>query len=183
MSEKVELNAPALAQQLENAQRKIADLESELRSATALDEYLYRDRSTDDPALLVRIAGALLLANEAEKAIQANAVDSQGRVMRTQTTGFRSPGASTYQARKYVRSLRKQLVEVVERFERAAEHGWQPPRSEKVPTVRCRIRGCPAEGVNVPAWRRVRGGKRIDAERCASCGTPYPDTPSTADGA
>lgn len=183
MSQKVELNASALATQLENAHTKIADLEAELRSARALDDHLHRDRTTDDPALLTRVAAALLLANEAEKAIQANAIDTQGRVMRTQTSGFRSPGAGTYLARKHVKTLRKQMVEVVERFELAAEHGWQPPRSEKVPTVRCRIRGCPAEGVTVPAWRRVRGGKRIDAERCQSCGTPYPDNASTADSA
>lgn len=116
--------------------------------------------------ILVEVTRALLLGALASDPLQGIQVNGD-RVMRTNPT-YPDPGASTRAAREQLRILHRNLLSAVERFDRAAEHGWYPPRPPKEPQVRCRNTSCEQEGRRLPKYIGV-GTSRIEMFVCQSC--------------
>lgn len=92
-------------------------------------------------------------ANGVEQAMQSKSIDGV-ESRRSKPFNTAGPGASTFAARSRVRRLQRDLRGAVEKFELARERHWRTPRPEGPPKLPCRIRGCPAEGLEVPAEPR-----------------------------
>lgn len=174
----------ALAAQLENAHREIAEQRAEIRTYASIPSIganakaLHESgrRSESDWALLTRLASALLLAGVVQDAHSSSALHDGPATMSLRENSRPAPGSSTHPARKRANELRGEIRAALDRWDQAVDlrFGRPPKPGDEIPTVRCRVSQCPARDVSVKAWRRIRGGRTIYAERCSSCGTPYP---------
>jgi len=173
------LSGPSLAQQLQKARDDNADLAAELRATRAVvvaermePDTPGRPRSPDFERQ-VQIARALLGAQDAEKALTGAAVGgTDGRPTVRRRNDYPQPGSATAGARRAAKDLRRDLDRAVQAFEAAKQREWRRPvEDDQPPKLKCGIRGCSARDVEVPAWRFVRGGRRITKTHCEACGT------------
>jgi len=170
------LSGPSLAVQLQKARDDITDLNAELRATRAVVVTERMERDTADFTRLESVARALLDAHEVERALTGAAVGgTDGRPTVRRRNDYPQPGSSTAGARRAARDLRKALDGAVQAFESAKQREWRRAvADEQPPKLKCGIRGCPARDVEVPAWRFIRGGRRIVKTHCEACGTALP---------
>lgn len=157
-------NGPSLEILKQQRDRDRLELE-ELRAENVALRARLGDRA---PTLLIEVSRALLLGALSSDPLQAAQMDGD-RVMRTNPT-YPDPGASTRAAREHVRILHRNLIQALERFNRAAEHHWYPPRPPKEPQVRCCTRGCEAKDKRLPKYVGQRG-TMIELSHCPKCGS------------
>lgn len=175
------LSGPSLAKQLQAARDDIADLEAELRATRAVVVTERMEKNSTDFSLLEEIARVLADAHQVERALTGAAVSgTDGRPTVRRRNDYPQPGSSTAGARRATRDLRRDLRRAVQTFESAKQREWKRPATdEQPPKLRCGVRGCPARDVEVPAWRRIRGGRLIVKTHCEACGTPLPGAEQT----
>lgn len=164
------LSAPSLARQLAQSREEVAVLRRRLAVAEAAVRAIDDDRLRRDWDVLERAAGAVLAASEASGALVSVGASDGSSGSQLRRTDQPSPGGSTRLARKARRRLLDAITEACVEFESAMENDWRRPRVDDVPMLRCGTRGCPSRDVNVKAYRTIRGGRRIYAEHCVSCG-------------
>lgn len=167
--EHAQLAAPSvLADQLNAARQEIRDMRAELRMIEAEAEAQGVRLTWRQDELIIWIVKLLETAREASETLTSASVDT-GRISGTREQP--SPGGSSRLARRRVQEFRTAITDACTAFETVMENDWQKPWvDDGIPTVRCRRSGCAAQDVNVKAWREVRGGRRIYAEHCVSCG-------------
>lgn len=177
------LSGPSLAVQLQKARDDTTDLQAELRATRAVVVTERMEKKTADFGRLESVAKALLDAHDVERALTGVAVGgTDGRPTVRRRSDYPQPGSSTAGARRAARDLRRDLDRAVQAFEAAKQREWRRPAAEdQPPKLRCGVRGCPARDVEVPAWRHVRGGRRIVKTHCEACGTPLAGAVSGGD--
>lgn len=169
-----------LATQLGEARQRIRNLEAELRIAEteAATHGIHLTWRTDE--LLLDVVKLLNAGHEASGALVTAAADT-GRISGSKSQP--TPGGSTKLARRRVREFRHAIAEACTTFETVMENEWHRPRvDDGIPTVRCHNRACRARDVSVKAWREIRGGRRIYAEHCFSCGLELSGREGSTDG-
>jgi hypothetical protein len=170
------LSGPSLAVQLQKARDELTDLEAELRATRAVVVSERMEKKTSDFTRLEQVARALLDAHEVERALTGAAVGgTDGRPSVRRRNDYPQPGSATAGARRAAKKLRESLDDAVQSFEAAKHREWRRAISDDpIPKLRCGIRGCSAKDLEVPAWRYVRGGRKIYKTHCEACGTLLP---------
>lgn len=150
--------------------QKLELIQGQLRAHQALLEALsVENRMGESPvSLLAEIAEALVVAHRAAHPLQGRALDPN-RVTHSRTPP--DPGSSTRAARRAQRELHRHLRDGILTYDAARQRDFHPD-PDAPPRVRCRSSNCPAADDRVSAWKQVRGGRRIYAEKCRSCGGP-----------
>lgn len=151
-----------LNHQLGNAKDSIRRLETE-------NEALRGELRRAPDELLVEVASALRIAQEAVDARKGHSFDDSGV---PQHGEHQIPGQGTANARWFVRRLRKDIRKAVGDFTSAALRNWPKPPL----MTRCRNRECRLLDRWVPAWDRHGAN-----EFCQKCGNRLASTFVTAD--
>lgn len=165
------MSAAALADQLKRANGRVGTLGRELAACRALLRTSQVGR--DDWDILDRVAGVLITAAAASGALTSSGgFDPTGRSPKVRRRNDQpTPGAAQGAARASRRRLIAALVAACEAFDSEMENGWRRP-DDGVPRVSCYRQDCASRNLKVRAWRTIRGGRRVYAERCQSCGGP-----------